>query len=372
MNFFINHFFPDKLGYNIYKFFLFNKHFYQINNLKQKGDLIIYNGYFPYDALFHYCRIKNLNEIVFIKNEVYKIYHLNKRYLKNTNRIYFFYPYSYYDRLEYPNDFIKELKIQLSSIFNKQVFFILNNFNDNENINFNGFGFDCYNLSYYFLKNNDYHLNKEKIFICLNNKTRDHRDHLHNFLINNDLLRYFYFSYLQKKINFHEYGDFNKFYFSYFKDNNIHFSSHNLYKNILNDDLYTINFRDFFKKSFYYLITETTHSENIMFISEKTYKAFFHKIPFIIIGNPGSLKFLHQQGFKTFSPYIDESYDLELNYHERKQKIYNEIIRLCNLSIKDHIEINNSLQEIVQYNWNHYYLNYNNRFKKHFFDLFKI
>lgn len=108
-----------------------------------------------------------------------------------------------------------------------------------------------------------------------------------------------------------------------------------------------------------------------MFLSEKTYKAFYHRIPFIIIGNPGSLNFLYQQGFKTFSPYIDESYDLESDYQIRKQKIFNEIIRLSNLSISDHLEINHNLKNIINHNYDHYYKNYDKRFKINFFNLFE-
>ena len=304
-----------------------------------------------------------------MKNEIYKIYFLNKRFLKNINNIYFFYPYSYYDSLEFSNDFIINLKEKLQNIFQKNVFFILNNFKDNSNLNFNGFGFDSYNNSYNYL-NNDYSIIKDKIFISLNNKIRPHRDHLYDFLLKNELLKFFYFSYIQNNIIFHDSGDLEKFYIDFFKNEKIHFSGHVSYKKIINDDLYMINHGDFFKKSFYYLITETNYSNNVLFLSEKTYKAFYHKIPFIIIGNPGSLNFLHQQGFKTFSPYIDESYDQEEDYEKRKQKIYKEIIRLCNLSIKDHLDINNNLKDILNYNFNHYYFNYNKRFKKEFFKLF--
>ena len=41
-----------------------------------------------------------------------------------------------------------------------------------------------------------------------------------------------------------------------------------------------------------------------------------------------SLKYLKQLGLKTFSPFIDESYDTIKNGKERATAIYNEIKRL--------------------------------------------
>lgn len=90
MNFFINHFFSNKLGYDIYKFFLFHKKFYQLNDFKQKGNLIIYNGYFPYDGLHNYCLLNNVDKNIFIENEINKIFNINKKFIKKINKIFFF------------------------------------------------------------------------------------------------------------------------------------------------------------------------------------------------------------------------------------------------------------------------------------------
>lgn len=42
--------------------------------------------------------------------------------------------------------------------------------------------------------------------------------------------------------------------------------------------------------------------------------------PFIVYGSPFTLKSLRELGFKTFSPFIDESYDETISPFRRMQK----------------------------------------------------
>jgi len=44
-------------------------------------------------------------------------------------------------------------------------------------------------------------------------------------------------------------------------------------------------------------------------ISEKTFKPIAFLQPFFVFGQPGTLSYLHQQGYKTFDQWWDESYD---------------------------------------------------------------
>jgi hypothetical protein len=58
------------------------------------------------------------------------------------------------------------------------------------------------------------------------------------------------------------------------------------------------------------IITETHYLDvGPVTLSEKTFKAICHMMPFIIIGQQGALKALRDLGYKTFSQWIDESYD---------------------------------------------------------------
>ena len=72
-------------------------------------------------------------------------------------------------------------------------------------------------------------------------------------------------------------------------------------------------------------------------ITEKTIKNLYIGKPFLLFGGAGSLQKLHSFGFKTFSPWIDESYDKESNIYLRLQAIKSEIDRLGAMSL-DHLE----------------------------------
>ena len=55
----------------------------------------------------------------------------------------------------------------------------------------------------------------------------------------------------------------------------------------------------------FYLTTETHVDNNVLFISEKTYKPISIGMPFMSLGNPGTLEYLRSKGFITFSDWID-------------------------------------------------------------------
>ena len=77
--------------------------------------------------------------------------------------------------------------------------------------------------------------------------------------------------------------------------------------------------------------------------------------PFIVLGDCGTLVELRKLGFKTFEPFINESYDAEEDKIERFKKIEIEIAKLKNKSIQ---EIHNwyySIKDILIHNQNHLY-----------------
>jgi hypothetical protein len=92
--------------------------------------------------------------------------------------------------------------------------------------------------------------------------------------------------------------------------------------------------------------------ENTLFISEKTYKAIGFKHPFIVLGWPGTLAYLRKTGYKTFHPYIDESYDNELDDEVRYQKIIAEIKRLCSFTDDQWLSWQSNIKRIVEHNFN--------------------
>jgi hypothetical protein len=60
-----------------------------------------------------------------------------------------------------------------------------------------------------------------------------------------------------------------------------------------------------------------------VFITEKTYKPIAFRHPFVIMGQPGSLKFLKSQGFETFENLFDENYDTEPSWMKRLDLLVN-------------------------------------------------
>lgn len=86
--------------------------------------------------------------------------------------------------------------------------------------------------------------------------------------------------------------------------------------------------------------------------SEKTYKFIAGKLPFIMVGFPGSLPALRELGYQTFHPYIDETYDTIEDDEERLRAIIVEIDRLCNLNDAKWLIIQEKLQGIIEHNFN--------------------
>jgi len=128
--------------------------------------------------------------------------------------------------------------------------------------------------------------------------------------------------------------------------------------NIIEDDF------EYFNESYFSLVNETlffTESSGIpnamaehepcLFFSEKIAKCFAMRHPFILAAVPGSLTSLKAQGYKTFEPWIDESYDRELDDKTRLELIIKEVQRLCSFTDEQWIEWQNNIQPIVEHNF---------------------
>ncbi len=114
------------------------------------------------------------------------------------------------------------------------------------------------------------------------------------------------------------------------------------------------NMKEWYTDTYINLVTETFFGRNV-FLSEKIFKPLSNLQPFIVLGDYGTLAELKRLGFKTFEPFIDESYDLEIERKKRIKKIEIEIQKLKNKSIE---EIHNwyySIKEILIHNQNHLY-----------------
>lgn len=200
-------------------------------------------------------------------------------------------------------------------------------------------------------------------FLC-NNKTmeKEHRASMAYFAIKHNLLDSGKFSFIQK-IN----KDTLKSKISKIIDNPIQkyiekiesilpyeLDTHHLSPNEKTNFGATNNMKDWYSDTYINLVTETFFGNNV-FLSEKIFKPLSNLQPFIVLGDYKTLAELKRLGFKTFEPFIDESYDLEINPKERIKKIEIEIEKLKNKSIE---EIHNwyySIKDILLYNQKHLY-----------------
>jgi hypothetical protein len=109
------------------------------------------------------------------------------------------------------------------------------------------------------------------------------------------------------------------------------------------------------------VILETVAAESKIHLTEKTLRPIACGHPFMLVAGPKSLEYLRDYGFKTFAPWIDESYDLETDLIKRMQLVSDEMVRISNLPADQKKQLLDNLKEIAIYNKNHF-------FSKTFFD----
>jgi hypothetical protein len=117
------------------------------------------------------------------------------------------------------------------------------------------------------------------------------------------------------------------------------------------------NKKEWYINTYINIVTETFFGTDV-FLSEKVFRPISNYQPFILLGDYGSLKELKRLGFKTFEPFIDESYDMEQNPKKRFKKIEIELAKLKNKSIQEIHDWYYSIKDILVYNRNHLYYYY--------------
>jgi|688.fasta_scaffold174414_3 hypothetical protein len=104
-----------------------------------------------------------------------------------------------------------------------------------------------------------------------------------------------------------------------------------------------------YQSYFLELVCETDVYSN-KFFTEKTLKNFYLGKTFLLFSGYQSLERLKQKGFKTFGPYIDESYDNIKCPYSRYTAIIKEIDRLATLPYTDLNQIAQQLQPVFEHN----------------------
>ncbi len=114
------------------------------------------------------------------------------------------------------------------------------------------------------------------------------------------------------------------------------------------------------KSGLWHVVTETVFYHNKLHLTEKIFKPIVAQRPFVLAAAPGNLAYLRGYGFKTFDRWIDESYDDIADPDLRLQAIVNELKRICALSQQQLKSMHMEMQEVLEYNFNHFF----NQFKK--------
>ena len=104
-----------------------------------------------------------------------------------------------------------------------------------------------------------------------------------------------------------------------------------------------------------YVATETVYSGDRRHLTEKTFKAIALEMPFILVAPAGSLAYLREYGFKTFSPYIDETYDTIKDDIGRIEAVTQVLSEIQARSAAEKLELWQNLLPRVEYNRNHFY-----------------
>ena len=214
-----------------------------------------------------------------------------------------------------------------------------------------------------------------KRFLFLNHGDKSSRSALLGLFSERDLLKHFYYSYVHHpdSVSWHTeemISGLDKLTFPKTLDNVEEWFGNTSYDEMLD---MCPGIQKFFKDSAMGVITETGYetSENInhlipdgklalsnipflehYMMSEKTCKFLAAKRPFILVGRTHGLRDLRQMGFKTFSPFINESYDEIQNDQDRIQAIALEVERLCKMDLHEFAKVKLECEKIAQHNYN--------------------
>jgi hypothetical protein len=345
---------------------------FNLYSVKNLDDLDSINSYIKENIkLFNSLKNKKIFIIININFMIHKFYLflLQLLNLLKYNNINFNNLIIIFDESAESRDFIFFNKIkrkinEIKEIFNFKYFILTSNYyfyrsNDSEVIYFpyffyylhaHGFNFknkksiDIFNLFFKYKK-----LKKTYLFNSLNRRIRSHR---------------IAFLYYLKKINFN-----NDYLLSFDKiPNNPFIMSSLKYDFFINyDDLskielpieldikdFTINqshhIGPFYMNTFFSQINETLYDSENIFLSEKVFKPIIRLSPFIIFGNPYTLKELERWGFETNFVGINNSYDNEKNHLKRLQMILNEIKSL-DLPKKDLLDFYYQNRDVLIHNY---------------------
>lgn len=107
---------------------------------------------------------------------------------------------------------------------------------------------------------------------------------------------------------------------------------------------------EIFKDIFLWVAAETYCPNGYPYFTEKTIKPIIYERPFITYGNPGTLAYLKDYGFKSFGDFWDESYDDEKDDNKKIEMIANIIENICQKNLEEINQMYDKMKPIIHYN----------------------
>mgnify|MGYP003632825130 CR=1 FL=1 len=109
--------------------------------------------------------------------------------------------------------------------------------------------------------------------------------------------------------------------------------------------------RNFYKDTLVSLVTETNFNATECTLTEKSFKPLFNKHPFIILGVPGAMQAMRDQGFRTFGDFWDESYDSEQDPGRRMHMIKEQIELIASWTDQQILEFRRNVKPVLDHNY---------------------
>jgi len=197
--------------------------------------------------------------------------------------------------------------------------------------------------------------NNKKDFLLLTRHWKQHRlfliNRLHRLGLENSLVSWEASYYNQKMVDYVKQYDDNIEFFDMLKTS----------RHVDVDDLVSVwgygsESKQIYVDTYMSIVTESIFFQDDVnfpsgFISEKIWKPIGHCQPFILAGPSRSLQYLRDRfGFKTFHPYIDETYDMVDDDLQRIKLIENEMEKFANKTKEEKIEFLENVKDICFYN----------------------
>ena len=213
----------------------------------------------------------------------------------------------------------------------------------------------------------DSNIIRPKKFLCWNRTMRSHRYWLAYIALKHKLLDHNYFSFLNHNLDINSlsriltkytgnYEESSKYYEKIYNMIPYNLDTHHLTDEQKRSFATNNNKKEYYANSYVHITSESglgNPISNGIFFSEKTFHPIINLQPFIYVGFTGALKQLKAWGFKTFDPYIDESYDDERDTTNRLKMIENEIQKLNNKPIEEIHQWYYSIKDILLHNQQH-------------------